>query len=246
MPSLGVGKRSWTRTSGIVPLVSGATIVGVCLAAGLTGGTVRAVLAPAVLLLGLAVGIVWHGRSGAAATGRRVAAARVAWASSRHGAEQMPDGAADPRDVALALPRGWRVESARGRLMFVVAGKAVHAETWVLRAAGGSRRAPDRREIVRVDAPTGGERLWLAPGVQVDPLLVAPAWGRSPDVSGPAWLPAVRDRVAVHDDVLASLTIGDDRVILFALDDPRPETMLKRAELVRDVAAIIQAAQGRP
>lgn len=246
MPSIGVGKRSWTRASGIVPLVSGATIVGVCLAAGLTVGTVRTVLVPAVLLLGVAVGIAWHGRSGAAATGRRVAAARVAWASTWHGAERLPDGAADPRDVALALPRGWRVESARGRLTFVVAGRAVHAETWVLRAAGGSRRAPDRREIVRADAPTGDERLWLALGVEADPLLVAPSWGRSPDDSGSAWLSAVRDRAAGYDDVLASLTIGDDRVILFALDDPRPETMLKRAELVRDVAAMIQAAQDRP
>ncbi|MFK4761367.1 hypothetical protein ACI3KS_10575 [Microbacterium sp. ZW T5_45] len=76
------------------------------------------------------------------------------------------------------------------------------------------------------------------------PLITKPAWARSPDGDGPAWLSAVRDRVARHTDVLSSLTIGDDRIVLFSLDDPRPETTVERSRLVADVADIISGRMG--
>ncbi|WP_417554697.1 hypothetical protein [Microbacterium sp.] len=192
-----------------------------------------------VLLIGAACGIVWERLRGAEATHRRIAAARATWASTRNDASLDADGPADSRDAAVALPRGWRVTAARGRLRFRVSGTTVRAETWVLRAQGGSRRAPRRREIVAADAPTGGIRLLVPIGDSADSLLVAPAWAHDTQPPEPAWDAAVRARVARHDDLLAALTIGDDRVVLLALDDPRPCTMLARARLVRDVVAMI-------
>lgn len=243
----GLTKRSWTIASGVVPLIAVATIAAACACAVLPLGHQASTIAPVVvILLGLLVGFLWRACSGAAALHHRITAARAEWARSWRDATTAPDGAADPRDVVLALPRGWRVEAARGRLRLDVAGTTVQAETWVLRAVVGSRRAPRRREIVQTRAQTDGVRAWVPLGVAADSMLVTPAWGGSPDPVAAAWLAAVRDRVARHEDVLSSLTIGDDRVILFALDDPRPETMLRRAELVRDVAAIIQAAHSRP
>lgn len=243
----GLSRRAWTRVSGILPVTAVGTIAAVCLCALIpVPQMLSTLIVGATVLAGVLVGVAWNARSGAEAVHRRVALARAAWAGQRHGAEILPDGHADPRDVALALPRGWRVESARGRVRFAVVGTVVGAETWVLKAVVGSRRAPRRREVVRAEIPTLGARVRVPLGAALDSLLVTPAWAESADAVEPPWLPEVRDRIARHDDLLASLTIGDDRVILFALDDPRPATMLSRAELVRDVAAIIQAAHSSP
>ncbi len=95
-----------------------------------------------------------------------------------------------------------------------------------------------RREVVAADARTGPARVSVPIGATADSMLVTPAWAGS-QTAEPAWLPAVRERVARHEDLLATLTIGDDRVVLLALDDPRPETTVARAHLVRDVAAMI-------
>lgn len=235
-----LAQRSWTRVGAVIPVAAVATIAGVCVAAAVTSGTVRTVAVVAVLLVGVALGLLWAARGGAEATHRRVASVREEWARSSAGASSEPDGPADPRDVALALPRGWRVESARGRLDFAVHDTAVRAETWVLRAAGNSRRSRRRREVVTVAARTGTARCVVPLGAAVDSMLVMPRWAHEQQAPEPAWISAVRDRAAKHEDLLAALTIGDDRVILLALDDPRPETMLKRAQLVRDVAALVR------
>lgn len=232
-----LAQRSWTRVGGIIPGVAVATILGCCVAAGLTTGTVRAVAVVAVLLIGVAGGLFWAARGGAEATHRRVDTARDDWVRMRPGAMRQPDGPADPRDVALALPRGWRVEAARGRV--VLGSAAVRAETWVLRAVPGSRRARRRREVVVAAARTGGVRVVVPIGAAADSMLVMPRWAREQATPDPAWLPAVRERIARHQDLLAAVTVGDERVILLALDDPRPETMLARAQLVGDVAALI-------
>ncbi|MFK4853295.1 hypothetical protein ACI3KT_16790 [Microbacterium sp. ZW T6_19] len=242
----GLTRRAWTRAAGIMPVTAVAVIAGCCLAAAFTSGQVRFVAVAVVILVGVVAGLLWTKHGGVDAVHRRVAAARSAWSGSRDGAASVQDGAADARDVALALPRGWRVEAARGRMRFPLGEVTVRGETWVLRAVVGSRRAPRRREVVGVDAPTDGAFLSIPVGTTADSMLVAPAWAGNTSASAPVWLPTVRDRVAEHEDLLASLTVGDDRVILFALDDPRPETILNRARLVRDVAAIIQAAHGRP
>ncbi|MFT4157004.1 MAG: hypothetical protein QM630_03630 [Microbacterium sp.] len=242
----GLTRRSWIRVSAILPVTAGATIAGCCAVAGFSDGPLSVALVSIVLVLGGIAGMLWRSKGGVDAVHRRVAAARAAWVQGRSGATAEPDGVADPRDVALSLPRGWRVDAARGRLRFTHEGFTVRAETWVLKAVVGSRRAPRRREIVIAEAPTGAVRLWIPLGVAADSMLVTPAWGREPARTGPGWFADVRDRVSVHDDILASLTIGDDRVILLALDDPRPETMRRRVELVRDVAAIIKAAHIRP
>src|SRR5690606_39373024 len=111
--------------------------------------------------------------------------------------------------------------------------------TWVLRAVAGSRRARRRGEVIGADARTGGGRCWVRIGAMADSLLVTPGWVRDRLAQEPAWMPAVRERVARHEDLLATVSIGDDRVILLALDDPRPETTERRARLVRDIVAII-------
>ncbi|MFD5224539.1 hypothetical protein ACFWHT_02850 [Microbacterium sp. NPDC058342] len=231
-------RRAWTGAAGVVPIVGVASILAAALAAALVPGPAVLIVVLAVVLVGGALGLLLVRHRGAEGRHRRVAAVRDAWAAARPDAVREPDGAPDARDVALALPRGWRVESARGRVRFEVDGAVVHAETWVLRAAGGSRRDPRRREVVVIAARTGAVRAWLPIGASVDPLLVAPSWGdaASPE---PSWMPAVRERTAAHEDLLAALSVGDDRVVLFALDDPRPQAMLARARLVRDVAARI-------
>lgn len=243
----GLSPRSWTRVSGILPLTAVATIAAACVCAAMpVDRLVSTVLVVAVVLGGVLAGLAWNHRNGADGLHRRVARTRAVWVRSWHGASAGQDGEADPRDVALALPRGWRVEQARGRVRFTVSGTQVRAETWVLKAVVGSRRAPRRREVVLAEVPTSGARVWVPLGVAADSMLVTPAWAGSSDGTGAVWLDAVRGRVAAHDDVLASLVIGDDRVILFASDDPRPEAMRRRAELVRDVVALIQAVHGRP
>lgn len=235
-----LGRRAWTASGAILPVAGGGTLATVCIAAGLTSGWAQAVTIVAALVIGVGGGLLWAARRGADAIHRRVAAERAAWVQTRRDASLQPDGPADERDVALALPRGWRVEAARGRVQFLQDGAAVRAETWVLRAVVGSRRAPRRREVVVASAPTGAARVSVPLGVVADSMLVTPAWVRAGQTNEPAWMPAVRERVARHDDLPASLSIGDDRVILFALDDPRTETMLARASLVRDVATMIR------
>lgn len=241
--------RSWTRAAGVLPITAVATILLCCLAAGLTAGPARLVLVPAILLLGVAAGLLWNRVRGPEAVHRIVAAERRRAVDARAGASLLADGEADPRATALALPRGWRVESARGRLGFALPGASVHAETWVhgetwvLRAVVGSRRAPRRREVVWAEVPTAAARVHFALGVVADSLLVTPAWaGRTGGRPEPAWAPAVRERLAGHDDLPGALTVGDDRVVLLALDDPRPETTERRAALVGDIAVIIASS----
>lgn len=158
-----------------------------------------------------------------------------------------PDGPADPQDVALSLPRSWQVVAACGRLRFPVEGTMIRAETWVRHPIRGSKRSPSRVEVVAADAVTGPERVFVQIGLSVDPLLVAPAASlRGRSTEEPVWAEAVRERVRQHRDVLATVSVGRDRVILFALDDPRLETLERRAQLVRDIAVMVsQAESGR-
>lgn len=233
-------RRTWTGIAGVLPVVGVATILLASVAAVVVPGRAVYIVVPAVVLVGIATAVLLMRRRGAESAHRHVDAVRTEWARGRADAERAPDGEADPRDIALALPRGWRVEIARGRLRFRMQEAAVRAETWVLRPTGGSRRDIRRREIVGADASTGGARMWVPLGASIDPLLVTPAWAGSDDAAEPGWARAVRDRVRSHEDVLAALSIGDDRVILFAVDDPRPEAMLSRAQLVRDVARLVR------
>jgi hypothetical protein len=234
-----LGRRAWTAVGAVLPVTAVATIAGCVAAARLVRGPTQGVAVVAVLMVGVVAGLLWQRAGGADVTHRRVASARAAWARTWSGARLEPDGEADPRDAALALPRAWRVEVARGRLRLPVAGVPVRCETWVLRAEPGSRRSRARREVVAAEASTGTARVCVPIGATVDPILVTPTWGFGGQSGEPEWLPAVRERVARHEDLLAALTIGDDRVVLLAIDDPRPETTVARAHLVRDVAAMV-------
>jgi hypothetical protein len=241
----GLGRRTWIAVGAVLPVTAVATIAGCVAAAGLVQGPAQPVAVVAVLAVGVVAGLLWQRARGADTAHRRVASARSAWARTWSGARLEPDGDADPRDAALALPRGWRVEAARGRLRFPVAGVPVRCETWVLRALPGSRRSRVRREVVAADASTGTARVCVPIGTTADSMLVSPAWAGRGKSGDPDWLPAVRERVARHEDLLAALTIGDDRVVFFAIDDPRPETTVARAHLVRDVAAMIPRPAAR-
>ncbi|CAM5792333.1 hypothetical protein [Cellulomonas persica] len=240
-----LGRRTWTAVGAILPVTAVATIAGCVAAAALVRGPAQRLAVVAILVVGVVGGLVRQRSGGAEVTHRRVASTRATWARTWSGARLEPDGDADPRDAALALPRGWRVEAARGRLRLAVAGVPVRCETWVLRAEPGSRRSRVRREVVAADASTGTARVCVPIGVSVDSVLVSPAWAGRREAGEPDWLPAVRARVARHDDLLAALTIGDDRVVLLALDDPRTETTAARAHLVRDVAALVPRPAGR-
>ena len=234
-----LGLRTWVAAA-VLPVSAGATILGAACSGALAEGPARAVVLLAVPAAGAVGGVLWARVGGTGRTHRRVASARAAWARTWSGARLEHDGSADPGDAELALPRGWRVELARGRLRLEVGGAPVRCETWVLRAAPGSRRSRVRREVVATDARTGPVRVHVPVGSSADSLLVTPAWVRRGHQDDPVWLPAVRERVARHRDVLGSLSVGDGRVVLLALDDPRPGTALARAELVRDVAVLVR------
>lgn len=233
-------RRNWIGIAGVVPVIGVATVLLASVASAAVPGQAAYVVVPAIVLAGIVAGVLLARGRGPESAHRRVDAVRTEWARGRTDAERVPDGTANPRDTALALPRGWRVEIARGRLRFRSQDASIRVETWVLRPAGGSRRDVRRREIVGADVPTGAARMWFSLGSSIDPLLVTPTWAGAAQEAEPSWAPAVRDRARSHDDVLAALTVGDDRVILFAVDDPRPETMLARAQLVSDVAALVR------
>jgi hypothetical protein len=225
-----------------VLLVLGATIAGAVVAAGLTAGVIRQVLIPVVVIIGILLAVKVNRSHGAAQNEGRVAAARIAWAKTWNGASFEPEAEPDAPSVALALPQGWRVRSIRARLRFPVSGAQVSAETWVLESAPGSTRSPAFREVVWTAATTGSARVSIPLGQSIDPLLVKPEWADADGTGseGAPWMPAVRERVARHQDLVSALTIGGDRVVFLAVDDPRPEKMLERAQLVRDVAAMVR------
>ncbi|MDT0156253.1 hypothetical protein Q9R19_01305 [Microbacterium sp. ARD32] len=237
-----LSKRSWTASSGVVLIVIVATIVGAIVAAGLTTGVVRQILVPVVVIVGALLAVRLNRTRGVRQNEARVAAVRAAWAPTWNGASFEPEGEPDGQSVGLALPQGWQLWAVRARLRFPVSGTQVSAETWVLESAPGSTRSPAFREVVWAGASTGSARVSIPLGQSIDPLLVKPAWadvdGEGAD--GTAWMPAVRERVARHHDLVSTLTIGDDRVVFLAVDDPRPEKMVERAQLVRDVAAIVR------
>ncbi|WP_261166466.1 hypothetical protein [Microbacterium sp. Marseille-Q6965] len=242
-----LGARAWTGTAGRPLFVGIGTVAAAVLAAVLTGSLpqpARMGIVAAILVAGVVLALVVSGRSGVEAVHGRVAAARAAWAAA-HGWTQGGDGPADPQDVDLAIPRGWSVTAARGRIMTADQSGATRVETWVLRAIPGSRRQVRRREIVVVPAATGQVRFAASNASLPDPLLITPAWtqgGRRSWTGAdeePAWAGRVRELVSAHRDLPLSVTVGLGRVVVFAMDDPRPETAAARVALARQVAAII-------
>lgn len=168
---------------------------------------------------------------------RRVAAARTQWARV-NGWQLAPDGEPSPGDVALALPRSWRVAAARGRIRRAIDGREQRIQTWALRPVPGSRRREERREIVAVECPTGDARFATSNVPTIDPLTVMPAWA-TPRAPEPAWADRVREVVRAHRDQTLSLSVSDGRIVVLAVDDPRPETSQKRLDLALAVARIV-------
>jgi hypothetical protein len=239
-------KRTWVGLQGIGPVVVVSTVASLYVAVYVPRPFDLLVIA-ALLSLGVAVFVYLTKRFGAEQAHQRVAVARSIWVRTALGGWMEPDGPADVQDVSLALPRSWEVVAACGRLRFPVEGTVVRAETWVLHPVRGSKRSPSRVEVVAADAVTGPGRVFVPIGASVDPLLVTPAAslrGRSKEE--PVWAQAVRERVRQHRDVLATVSVGRERVMLFALDDPRLETLERRAQLVRDIAVMVsQTESGR-
>ncbi len=242
-----LGRRAWTGAAGRSLLIAVGTIVVAVIAAVLTGGLpqpIRVAIVAAVLVVGVLVAVLVVDRRGAEAIHASVEAARAAWAQ-HHGWVPVADGPADPADVELAVPRGWSVTAARGRIVGARAAGTARAETWVLRAVPGSRRQPRRREIVVVPARTGAVRLAVSTVATADPLLITPAWTRGGRTTWlgtdaePAWAARVRDRVAAHADLPLTVTVGADRVVVYALDDPRPQTLEARLALATEIAGIV-------
>ncbi|RLV51375.1 hypothetical protein D9V41_17180, partial [Aeromicrobium phragmitis] len=61
-----------------------------------------------------------------------------------------------------------------------------------------------------------------------------------PSATGePSWANAVRELVQAHKDLPLSLTIGDRRVVILAIDDPRPGTALARIDLAIAAARLV-------
>ncbi|MCI2265506.1 hypothetical protein [Sediminivirga luteola] len=57
--------------------------------------------------------------------------------------------------------------------------------------------------------------------------------------SAPDWTRRVRDLVMAHQDTLLTVAVGAGRVVVCALDDPRPETAERRLALADAVAAAV-------
>ncbi|MBM7516172.1 hypothetical protein [Nocardioides nitrophenolicus] len=230
-----VTRRTWTRAAGVVPLTALAAIAACVGAVLLTAGAshpTQLLVAVATLVAGALAVLVAARTLAPDAVHRGVGAARAAWAREDPAVELGADGAADAADALLALPRGWRVAAARGRVV-VPQGRV---ETWVLRAARGSGRSDRRREVVVVPAATGTARASFGDR----PHSLSPAWAAAGQVEEP-WATEVRRRIGRHQDLPLAVVIGEQRVLVIALDDPRPETARARVELARDIAAIVGA-----
>lgn len=236
-------RRSWTRAAGVVPVTAATTMTaGICAVAVATGsGRVAQSLAlSAALLIGALTAFVLWRTLGPDAVHRAVADARAAWARGASGVDLVPDGAADPTETELALPRGWRVLAARGRLREHTVEPPARVETWVLRAAHGSQRASRRREVVVVPVVAGDTRMTFSGGPGGGRSLVTPGWASDIRVDDePSWAAAVRRRIEQQEDLPISVTVGQQRVLVFAMDDPRTQTARSRIDLARDIAEIV-------
>ncbi|GGH38791.1 hypothetical protein [Microbacterium album] len=239
--------RPWTGAAGIQPLALAGTIAAIFASMFLTAALPRpAQVAIVIGLIGLGVAVFFavRARWGREALHRRVAAAREAWCR-RHGWRFEGDGDPDPFEIGIALPRGWRVLGARGRMRGPLAGGAEgRVETWALRALPGSTRGENGREIVVVPARASGLPGRGCFAVQggvptIDPLLVAPPWTDGRETAEPGWAEEVRGAVAAHRDMAFTAIVAHDRVVIFALDDPRLPTAMARLVLARTVAEIV-------
>lgn len=238
-------RRPWTRAAGIQPLTLAGTTAAVLASVLVTAALpvpVRALIVVGVIGVGVGVFVAARARWGREAMHRRVGAVRRAWCR-QHGRRFEGDGDADPVDIRLALPRGWRVLGTRGRMRCALAGGVEgRVETWMLRASPGSSRGERAREVVvvpaRVPGLAGRPGFAVERGLSIDPALISPVGSGRENTAEPVWADEVRAAVAAHRDVAFTVVVGEDRVLLFALDDPRPRTSLARLELARTVAAI--------
>lgn len=260
----GVARLSWLWSQGAVLLVPVlALVVLVGLTPVLTPLPRFAQLLIFTVIIGTAVlaGVSVHRRWGATARLHRLAPVRAAWAA-QHGWETAPNGVPDQDEVALALSRGWRADQALLRLRREGPAGQSRIETWKLRAMPGSTRGTAYREVVSVPARTGSGRFAVTNRATIDPLLGPPRWvdgaregwdagygaeGRARGAgagSAPEWTRRVRDLATAHQDVMLTVAVGGGRVVVCALDDPRPATAETRLALAHAVAAVVGGEAG--
>lgn len=189
--------------------------------------------------------VLARARFGATAMERRLGAKRSAWAA-RRGWRAEPFGEADPGDADLLLAPRWRVEYVVARAQRRGPRGEERVETWRLRGPMGSIPRTTHREIVSITAATGPVR-FAAPSIaSAGSILGAPAWTRagrrwSLPQTEPVWADRVRGLLAAHDDLPLMIAVGNDRVVVSAVDDPRSEAAEARIELARAVAAVAAA-----
>jgi hypothetical protein len=254
-------KRAWIGTRGWVVVGPVLTIAVPVLVHEFLGDSPNPFLSRLwLLVLVLAAVATFLGAlsRGVAATDRRVCRVRGEWADA-HGWAIADRAEIDPRSAALALPRAWATDHAVASATTTIHGRRARIQTWALRSAAGSTRHPTRREIVEVGVSTGNLRLVaVRRGGSIDPALVDPRWSGTDEhveagtaMSGPRvaqdlWGDRVRHLVGDHDDLPFALSIGSDRVVVLALDDPRPATAMRRLDLALAVADHVQAHPPQP
>ena len=263
MSDKGLGRRSWTWAQGGPLLAAGLAVAGVVLTAAVTGQQpqgrrvliLAGVLAAGILIVGVARAVC-----GTAAVHRRLVRARQEWAAGRHWTYVGDEPAVAPETVGLVLPRGWSPPLPRAGMHGVARGRDARVQTWKLRSAPTSKRQSTHREVVEVRAATVGHRLAALTGQSLEPALITPSWvtsnagraGRTGvHVDGDplildTWGPAISASVRAHTDLPFTLVVGADRVVVYALDDPRPSTTQARLELAATVAEIVDPTASPP
>lgn len=163
-------------------------------------------------------------------------------ARARFGATAM-----ERRVVAdLLLARNWRVEYVVARAQRQGPRGEERVETWRLRGPMGSIPRTTHREIVSITAATGPVKFAAPSSASAGSILGALAWTRagrrwSVPQAEPVWADRVRDLLAAHDDLLLMIAVGNDRVVVSAVDDPRSKVAEARIELAQTVAAVVAA-----
>jgi len=250
----GLRRRSWLRAAGVTRLLPGLCVVAVIASVPLLQDLEPPILTfamAAIIAVFVAAFFVLRARTGADVVDRRIGRARAAWARSRGWAYEA-SAQWDDAEAGLVVSRSWHVVGVRHRTTT----EHGRVETWELKGMVASRLGRSRREVVSVAAPTGAGRFGMVTAVGVDPTGLRPAWmdeaepvrlrgsrhgvsqwaGPGPE---PDWVPQVVEVVAGHADLPLLVCVGGDRVVIAAMDDPRPETAVRRLALAVSVASVV-------
>lgn len=260
MQSGAARRRAWFGTEVVARVPVVAAIAAVAVTAVLVNdqpAQTRQLILMAVLLGGLGVSWVLWRTLGRPALQRRVAVVREQWARSNGWAFHGAPAPIEPVAANLAMPLMRHPVSAIGTVTGEVGTWQVRAQTWLLNSTRMRKGIRTCREAVVIETGTGPYRCT----VMAQPSFgVAPAWSnfnKQPAQSPPRtyvdgdyegverWGSAVGSLLEAHEDLPLAVSIGHDRIVVLALDDPWERALAARVQLAAKVATVVEAGSQR-